>query len=476
MLGQLKLQSGPQRVPGLLSSPKSLGSIHLLPLLVVTDIPNPWRMKMSQPPLPSLQASPSLVGKGDKGKGKAQKENPPPGVSYSFTEAQEEAIACWVKSKKLLYDIKDKQYKEKALKRHLWEGKAAEYRLDYHSILKWYHTQRTRFSKLREGQPKKKSQKRSGDGLSSGDEEDPILAEEASENDSDREKFIRRVFGFLKPHIRRHNKETPASFKDKLALAETGELAGSDDSSMAGSFADKPREPTKKYTGYPTPRPPSRTGTAAEDQPESPMEMRVTGASSPDLQDRLVQFITREQPVNRSTPFCKYLETELDRLHDACLEPAYEEITTVLNHYRKMSRQFRMREAAAVPTTPPAERPPHRQQSSSQWPRNPPPASVWRSQECGYVEQVNQQHNLEQQQQYRTLQPASTTTQGYVHSPRQAAFFHLPPQQQISGPWQLTPQQPVQGPPPPPLPAQQSQHNVTQDNLNISALVPHDDN
>ncbi|KAK5894202.1 hypothetical protein CesoFtcFv8_010916 [Champsocephalus esox] len=164
--------------------------------------------------------------------------------------------------------MKDKQYKEKALKRHLWEGKAAEYRLDYHSILKWYQTQRTRFSKLREGQPKKKSQKRSGDGLSSSDEEDPILAEEASENDSDRDKFIRRVFGFLKPHIRRHNKEIPASFKDKLALAET---------------------------------------------------------------DRLVQFITREQPVNRATPFCKYLETELDRLHDACLEPAYEDITTVLN-------------------------------------------------------------------------------------------------------------------------------------------------
>lgn len=120
-------------------------------------------------------------------------------------------------------------------------------------------------------------------------------------------------------------------FKDKLALAETGELAGSDDSTMAGSLADEPREPTKKYTGYPTPRPPSRTRTAAEDRPESPtMEMTVTGASR-DLQDRLVQFITREQQVNRATPFCKYLETELDRLHDACLEPAYEEITTVLN-------------------------------------------------------------------------------------------------------------------------------------------------
>ncbi|KAL3062596.1 hypothetical protein OYC64_002410 [Pagothenia borchgrevinki] len=297
----------------------------------------------ASPALPAGKSkSKPEVGKGDKGKGKAQNENPPPGASYSFTEAQEEAIAHWVESNKVLYDMKDKQYKDKALRRQLWEGKAAENGMDYHSIQKWYHTQRTRFSKLREGQPKKKSQKRFGDGLSSGDEEDPILAEVASENDSDRDKFIRRVFGFMKPHIRRHKKDTPASFKDKLALAETGELAGS----------DEPREPTKRYTGYPTPRPPSRTGTAVEDRPESPtMEMRVTGASR-DLQDRLVQFITREQQVNRATPFCKYLETELDRLHDACLEPAYEEITTVLNHYRKVSRQFRMREAAGDQISP----------------------------------------------------------------------------------------------------------------------------
>ncbi|KAF3853839.1 hypothetical protein F7725_014527 [Dissostichus mawsoni] len=509
------------------------------PLLLETDSPNPRMMKSASPTLPAGKSkSKPEVGKGDKGKGKAQNENPPPGASYSFTVAQEEAIARWVESNKLLYDMKDKQYKDKALRRHLWEGKAAEYGVDYHSIQKWYHTQRTRFSKLREGQPKKKSQKRSGDGLSSGDEEDPILAEEARENDSDRDKFIRQVFGFMKPHIRRHKKDTPASFKDTLALAETGELAGSDDSTMAGSLADEPREPTKK------------TGTAAEDRPGSPtMEMRVIGASR-DLQDRLVQFITREQQVNRATNFCKYLETELDRLHDACLEPAYEEITTVLNHYRKVSRQFRMREAAGdqispledVPSAFQSQQPQQQrpvavipvctsatysrvsqlQQESalpsgtyysasraasspsaefqpgpSQWPRNPSPASVWRSQECGYVEQANQQYNLEQQQQqqYHTLQPASTSTQGYVPSPRRAAFFQLPsqpPQKQIRGPWQLTPQQPVQGHPPPPLPAQQSQHNVTQDRLRqylnlddsvninkdiyLSALVPHDDN
>ena len=71
---------------------------------------------------------------------------------------------------------------------------------------------------LREGQPKKKPQKRSGDGLVSGDEEDPTIAEEASENDSDRDRLIRRIFGFLKPHIRRHKKDTPASVSVSLKL------------------------------------------------------------------------------------------------------------------------------------------------------------------------------------------------------------------------------------------------------------------
>ena len=64
------------------------------------------------------------VGKGDKGKGKAQNENPPPGAPYSFTEAQEEAIARWMESKKPLYDMKNKRYNDMALRRELFEGKA----------------------------------------------------------------------------------------------------------------------------------------------------------------------------------------------------------------------------------------------------------------------------------------------------------------------------------------------------------------
>ena len=73
-----------------------------------------------------------------------------------------------------------------------------------------------------------------------------------------------------------------------------GELTGSDDSTVPGGFADERMEPTKKYTDYPTQRPPSQTRRAADDQPKSPsMEMRVTEAAH-DLQDRLVQFITQE--------------------------------------------------------------------------------------------------------------------------------------------------------------------------------------
>lgn len=90
-------------------------------------------------------------------------------------------------------------------------------------------------------------------------------------------------------------------FHDKLSLAEMGELAVSNDSTIAVSLANQPREPTKKYTGYPTPRP-SRNRKVLEDRPRSSaMELRVTGTSL-NLQDRLVQFIYRELKVIRTTP------------------------------------------------------------------------------------------------------------------------------------------------------------------------------
>ena len=79
------------------------------------------------------------------------------------------------------------------------------------SIKKWYHTQRTRFSKLREGQMTSRVAHCSGAGLSSGEEEDAGVGFEYSVLDTDRDRFIHRVFRFLKPHIKRHKKDTPAS-------------------------------------------------------------------------------------------------------------------------------------------------------------------------------------------------------------------------------------------------------------------------
>ncbi|CAC5411211.1 unnamed protein product [Mytilus coruscus] len=176
---------------------------------------------------------------------------------------------------------------------------------------------------------------------------------------SDRDKFIRRIFGFLKPHIRRHKKDTPASFKDKLALAETGELAGSDDSTMAAILADEPKEPTKKFTGYPTPKPPSRTRKAADDRPESPtMEIRVTVTV-------VIQFRMRKADGDQissleyvSSAF-KLQQSQQQRavavIQVAHLPPTQESA----NFYRRVP-------FPAVSTTPPAELSPPSQQSSSQ--------------------------------------------------------------------------------------------------------------
>ncbi|VDI17105.1 Hypothetical predicted protein [Mytilus galloprovincialis] len=136
----------------------------------------------------------------------------------------------------------------------------------------------------------------------------------------------------------------------------------------------------KKCSGYPTPRQPSRSRNSKEDRTET----SIVGISAPgpshELQDKLVEFITRDQPINRSTPSFKYLETELDRLHDACLDAAYEEITTVLNQTSSPSPEFQ-----------PAPR---------HWPMNPLPGSVLQSQDCGYIEQANRQYN---QEQFQTL-------------------------------------------------------------------------
>ena len=131
------------------------------------------------------------------------------------------------------------------------------------------------------------------------------------------------------------------------------------------------------------------------------------------------------------------------------------------------------------------------QPGPSQWPRNPPPASVWRSQECGYVRRPDSPIVWECPEP-RSCMPIVTS----AGSPPlgQSSFVQLhsqPPQLQPKGPRQLTPQQTTQRPLPPQLSAQQSQHNVTQDSLSqylnaddsvninkdidLSVLVPNDD-
>lgn len=73
--------------------------------------------------LPAGKSKPKpQVGKGKVNKGK----NKIPAAPYNLTEEHEEPIAVWLESKKLLYDMKDKQYKDKALRRQLldkiWNG------------------------------------------------------------------------------------------------------------------------------------------------------------------------------------------------------------------------------------------------------------------------------------------------------------------------------------------------------------------
>jgi len=103
------------------------------------------------------------------------------------------------------------------------------------------------------------------------------------------------------------------------------------------------------------------------------------------------------------------------------------------------------------------------QQAPRQWPVNPPPSSVWRSQECSYVDQTNQQYNVDQQKQLHTLMPCNTTTQSYAPSPQLSAFYQLQSFQQIGG--SQTTQQSTQGPPPPPPVSVQQPENEDIDPL-----------
>ena len=90
-----------------------------------------WYLFRSLLPASKSKPKPQVgKGKGNKGKGKTKNVNPIPAALYNFTEEQEESIAVWLESKKLPYEMKDKQYKDKALRRQFWEEKTLYYVMD----------------------------------------------------------------------------------------------------------------------------------------------------------------------------------------------------------------------------------------------------------------------------------------------------------------------------------------------------------
>ena len=87
---------------------------------------------MSQTPSTSSARPQPEVGKGhgNKGKDKATKDSHPSPVPYNFTDEEEEVIAAWIRQNPLLYDMRDRRYKDKGTRRKMWEDKAAEYGID----------------------------------------------------------------------------------------------------------------------------------------------------------------------------------------------------------------------------------------------------------------------------------------------------------------------------------------------------------
>ena len=87
---------------------------------------------MSQTPSTSSARPLPEVGKGhgNKGKDKAPKESDPSPAPYNFMDEEEELIATWIRQNPLLYDMRDRRYKDKGSRRKMWEDKAAQYGID----------------------------------------------------------------------------------------------------------------------------------------------------------------------------------------------------------------------------------------------------------------------------------------------------------------------------------------------------------
>ncbi len=99
-----------------------------------------------------------------------------------LTHEEEEDMAEWLQSNPCLYNKKLESYRKTAMKKRLWEEKAAEFaNVDVDYLLGWYKYIRTRFGKLSK-----------------------ILSGTGAQEFMDRDAGIFIKFGFLKSHISRH--------------------------------------------------------------------------------------------------------------------------------------------------------------------------------------------------------------------------------------------------------------------------------
>ena len=114
--------------------------------------------------------------------------------SLILTTEQENDVVEWLMDHPCLFDKKEGDYKDTAMKARLWNGKAEELQMDVSMLRTWFESMRTRFGKL--------TKRKSGDG---------------APQKTDRDKWILSRFAFLASHIVRHPGRPAGGLKRKLA-------------------------------------------------------------------------------------------------------------------------------------------------------------------------------------------------------------------------------------------------------------------
>ncbi|CAG2239081.1 unnamed protein product [Mytilus edulis] len=173
------------------------------------------------------------------------------------------------------------------------------------------------------------------------------------------------------------------------------------------------------YSVYPTPRQPSRSRNSKEDRPETPIVGISVHGPSHELQDKLVEFITIYQPINSVRKVSRRYKTREaagDKVGPSEEVPSTfqsQENTPQQRPIATYQRVNQIQQDSGIScnsfylTSRPSSPSPEIQPAPRHWPMNPPPGSVWQSQDCGYMEQANRQYN---QEQFQTLQPATNTS------------------------------------------------------------------